>query len=307
MRLVTYVDAAGSARAGALIDGSVLDLASAATEAGVGLPPNMQALLDRGPQGLETARQVIAEAAQRNVRLVPPERVNLLAPLPRPRKVLAVAGNYADHILESNMVALQKADSTIRPFMKPANSVIGPGAVIRPPKWSQTIDYEAELAIVIGSQASEVSPEEAVSRIAGYSVFNDISGRSLTIAANRTPRDGDSWFDWLAGKWFDTFSIMGPAIVTPDELGDPHDLRFTLTVNGQERQNASTAQMIFNCYEIVSFFSHLTTLEPGDVIATGTAAGVGSASKTYLQPGDIVEATVEGIGTLRNEVGPFPG
>ena len=306
MKLVTYVDAAGGARAGVLLDGSVLDLASAATEAGVGLPPRMLDLLDRGARGLDNARHVIEEAAKRNVRLVPPERVKLLAPLPRPRKVLAVAGNYTDHILESNMVALQKSESTIRPFMKPANSVIGPGAIIQPPKWSRTIDYEAELAIVIGSRASAVSPEEAVSRIAGYSVFNDISGRSLTIAENRTPREGDKWFDWLAGKWFDTFSILGPAIVTPDELGDPHDLRFTLTVNGEERQNASTAQMIFNCYEIVSFFSHLTTLEPGDVIATGTAAGVGSASKTYLQPGDIVEATIEGIGTLRNEVGPFP-
>ena len=113
-------------------------------------------------------------------------------------------------------------------------------------------------------------------------------------------REGDRFYDWLAGKWFDTFASFGPAITTVDDVPDPHRLPLSLTVNGEQRQHASTADMIFDCYEIVSFLSHLTTLEPGDVIATGTPSGVGSATGTYLKPGDVIEATIGTLGTLRN-------
>jgi 2-keto-4-pentenoate hydratase/2-oxohepta-3-ene-1,7-dioic acid hydratase in catechol pathway len=304
MRLVTYLHTAGPARAGALLeDARVLDLAGAGQACGVSLPSNLLGLLDLGPSGLEEAAAVVEQARRLGLPALPLAEARLLAPLPRPRKVLAVAGNYVDHLVESRMAVPEKTQTTIRPFIKPSNSVIGPDDVIRFPRWSTTLDYEAELAIVIGRRATAVGAADASAYIAGYSVFNDISARSLTIAAGRMPRERDRFFDWLAGKWFDTFAPFGPAIVTADEVPDPHGLSLMLTVNGEPRQQASTAQMIFTCGEIVSFFSHLTTLEPGDVIATGTPAGVGTATRTYLKPGDVIEATIERLGTLRNTVG----
>ncbi len=305
MRLVTYLRGGGPARAGVLLqDARILDLAGAGQALGICLPSDLLALLDLGPYGLEQAAWVADRSGRIGFPTLPRAQARLLAPVPRPRKVLAVAGNYADHLVESRMEVPEKSRTTIRPFLKPSTTIIGPDDPIRLPRWSTTVDYEAELAIVIGRRAAAVTPQDAPAYIAGYSVFNDISARSLTIAAGRTPRERDRFFDWLAGKWFDTFAPLGPAVVTADEVGDPHRLALSLRVNGEQRQQASTAQMIFTCQEIVSFFSHLTTLEPGDIIATGTPAGVGTATRTYLQPGDIVEATIEGLGTLRNSVEP---
>jgi 2-keto-4-pentenoate hydratase/2-oxohepta-3-ene-1,7-dioic acid hydratase in catechol pathway len=300
MKLITYLAAGGPARAGALLrNDRVLDLEGAAQSCGMVLPPTVLDLLDLGANGLETAAKVVAEADRADLPTLPLAQVRLLAPLPRPRKVLAIAGNYAAHVAESKLPALEKEQTTIRPFMKPSNSVIGPNGVVRFPKWSTTVDYEAELAIVIGRTATAVSAADAPDYIAGYSVFNDISARTLTIDEKRSPREGDRFYDWLAGKWFDTFAAFGPAITTVDDVPDPHALALSLTVNGQQRQRASTADMLYNCYEIVSFLSHLTTLEAGDMIATGTPSGVGSATGTFLQPGDVIEATIETLGTLR--------
>ena len=301
MKLVTYLGPGGPARAGALVhDDRILDLAGAAHARGAELPSSVLALLDMGADGLDTAATVAAQADRDDLPTLPLDQVRLLAPLPRPRKILAIAGNYAAHVAESHLPALAKEQTTLRPFIKPANSVIGPDGIVRFPRWSETLDYEAELAIVIGRTATAVSARDAPACIAGYGVFNDISARTLTIAEGRTPREGDRFYDWLAGKWFDTFASFGPAITTVDDVPDPHRLPLSLTVNGEQRQHASTADMIFDCYEIVSFLSHLTTLEPGDVIATGTPSGVGSATGTYLKPGDVIEATIGTLGTLRN-------
>jgi len=303
MKLVTYLGALGGARAGVLVEGDrVLDLSGAAAGLGLTAPSSVLDLLDLGSHGVELADLVIRRAQESGFPTISLDDVRLMAPLPRPRKVLAMAGNYADHIEEAGQKALEKSQTTIRPFMKPSNSVIGPDAPILLPKWSTTVDYEAELAIVIGRYATAVTPDEARSCIAGFAVFNDISGRRLTIAEGRTERNGDWFFDWLAGKWFDSFAAMGPSIVTADEVDDPHNLALTLSVNGESRQHASTAQMIFDCYESVSFFSQLTTLEPGDVIATGTPSGVGATTGRFLKSGDTIEATIEGLGTLRNRV-----
>lgn len=303
MKLVTYLTSNTGPRAGALHDGGkIVDVAAAGEACGMPLPSDVLGLLDLGDEGVRLAARATAHAAEPDLTVVPVTQARLLAPLPRPRKILAVAGNYADHLIESRMDVPAKRDMTIRPFMKPSNSVIGPDEPIRFPRWSTTLDYEAELAIVVGRRATAVPADGALAYVAGYAVFNDISARSLTISAGRAPRDRDRFFNWLAGKWFDTFSPFGPFIATTDEIPDPHTLRLSLSVSGTRRQAASTGQMIFGCDEIVSFFSHLTTLEPGDIIATGTPAGVGTVEKRYLQPGDVIEATIEGLGTLRNPV-----
>ena len=186
--------------------------------------------------------------------------------------------------------------------MKPGTSIIGANEPIILPQWSETVDYELELSIVIGEEAKYVDPDDAADYIAGYVVSNDVSARSLTIAEGRDERPMDDFFDWLNGKWFDSFSAIGPYLVTADEVGDPHNLKMSLSVNGEKRQDGNTGQMIFNCYEIVSFCSYLTTLEPGDLIMTGTPSGVGATTDTYLQPGDEIEAEIEKLGVLINVV-----
>ncbi|MBI3942430.1 MAG: fumarylacetoacetate hydrolase family protein [Chloroflexi bacterium] len=301
MKLVTYVAPGTAARSGVLVDeNSVLDLAGAANACGLPLPTDIIGLLDMGMAGMERAAYVVNTAQKLGVPTIPLGEARLLAPIPRPRKVLLLAGNYAAHIQEGGGEAPEKSTTNMRPFIKPSNSVIGPDAPILYPRWSKTPDYELELCIVVGRQATAVSAQDAKQYIAGYAVFNDISARSLIIAEGRKPRDGDDFFDWLLGKWCDTFSVFGPAITTADAVADPHNLHLWLDVNGERRQDANTAQLIFNCYEVVSFISHVTTLEPGDIIATGTPAGVGATTDNYLKVGDVIEATVDGLGTLRN-------
>ncbi|MBI4553083.1 MAG: fumarylacetoacetate hydrolase family protein [Candidatus Latescibacteria bacterium] len=299
MKLVTFVSADGTPRAGICEGKKVYDLAAAAASVGASLPPDMTALLTLDEE-LEVTRRVAAQL--HNVPYISLDQAALLAPVPYPSKVLALAGNYQAHIQEGGGQAVDKSKITPRVFMKPGTSVIGTGTAIRIPRWSNAVDYELEIAVVIGKHAKEVSTEDAAAYIAGYTIFNDVSARSLTIAEGREPRPMDDFFDWLNGKWFDTFGAMGPYLVTSDEVGDPHALTMRLKVNGQTRQDANTGQMIFNVYELVSFCSHLVTLEPGDIISTGTPSGVGDTTGTYLQSGDVVEGEIEKLGALRNGV-----
>jgi 2-keto-4-pentenoate hydratase/2-oxohepta-3-ene-1,7-dioic acid hydratase in catechol pathway len=197
---------------------------------------------------------------------------------------------------------VDKSKITPRVFMKPSNCVVGPGDDIKLPKVSETVDWELEMAIVIGREAKHVSVADALNYVAGYVVLNDVSSRTLNIGANREERSGDSWFDWLNGKWQDTFGPMGPHLLTADAVADPDNLWMKLWVNGELKQNSNTGAMIFNTAEIVSFCSDLMTLEPGDVIATGTPSGVGAATDTYLKAGDVVRCEVEGLGVLENTV-----
>ena len=229
-------------------------------------------------------------------------QVRLLAPNPRPGKFLALAGNYQAHIEEGGGKRVDKSKITPRVFMKPSSCVVGPGEAVQLPRVSDAVDYELELGIVIGRQAKHVSVENALDYVAGYTIINDISSRSLNIGAHRTPRPMDDFFDWLNGKWQDTFGPMGPYILTSDEVADPDDLDLKLWVNGELRQNSNTSYMIFNTREMVSFCSDLMTLEPGDVIATGTPSGVGDTTGTYLKAGDVMRGEVEGLGVLESPV-----
>ena len=181
-------------------------------------------------------------------------------------------------------------------------AVIGPGDAIRYPPGVRRLDYEAELGVVIGRRGKFISAEEAYDYVFGYTIVNDVSERRLEVPKEREPREGDRWFDWLNGKWFDTFAPMGPWIVTKDEIPDPHSLRISLTVNGEVMQDSNTNHMIFTVPELIQFISTLLTLEPGDVISTGTPEGTGAARGIFLKKGDLIRIKIERIGELVNPV-----
>ena len=239
-----------------------------------------------------------------------PDEVRFLAPIPRPGKLLALAGNYSKHIVEAGL-KLGLSDSprstTVpRPFIMPSTVVAATNTKIPWPTYSDQVDYEIELAVMIGRPAKCVPPDEALDYVAGYCIANDISARSVTFSQNRAERPWDEFFDWLNGKWSDSFLPLGPYLVTADEIGDPQDLNMKLTVNGEFRQNANTSQMIHPVNEIISFVSHLMTLEPGDIIATGTPEGVAMATGNFLKPGDRIDCTIEKLGTLTNTMDQRP-
>lgn len=269
-------------------------------------PRTLLEALEAGPRALERIGTI---AAAPKLRLAM-DRVRLLAPIPSPPKVLGLAVNYVEHHKEwdrgHDLPDNPKFHTTPRPFLMPGTCVIGPGETIPWPSFSRQIDYEVELAVVIGSRCKGVSPREARRHIAGYTIANDVSARSCTHADGRTVRPKDDFFDWLHGKWADGFFPMGPCLVTADEVGDPMDLSICLSVNGEVRQNARTNLMIFDVYETVSFLSRLMTLTPGDVIATGTPSGVAMASGKWLQGGDVIACRIEKIGELTNPLGPPP-
>ena len=221
----------------------------------------------------------------------PLEEVRLLAPV-QPRKFLAIALNYADHIAESGMEAPQFPSF----FNKQVTCVVGPDDDVHMPRVSNLLDYEGELAVVIGTRCRHVPAEHASEVIGGYTISNDVTVRDWQI---RTPT-------MTIGKSFDTHGPLGPWIVTPDELGDPHDLGVRTFVNDELRQDGNTREMIYDCFEQVAYLSEAFTLEPGDVIATGTPAGIGAVRQPFpdglLKVGDVVRIEIEGIGELRNGV-----
>jgi len=252
----------------------------------------------------------LAELVKSTDIVTPMEQVKLLAPIPRPSKIIALAGNYSEHIKEVGRV-LGLSDSprqtTVpRPFIMPATVVIGPDEEIPWPVYSEQIDYELELAVIIGKRAKYVEPESALEYVAGYTIINDVSARSVTFKKNRKTRPWDEFYDWLNGKWADGFLPMGPYLLTRDEVAEFQNLTTQLKINGEIRQNANTSQMIYSVADIVSFLSHIVTVEPGDIIATGTPSGVAMATGRFLQPGDTIECTIEKLGTLTNTLGQKP-
>jgi len=269
-------------------------------------PRTVKQVLEKTPSCLDK----LAQLSSRSDTLTPLDSVKLLAPIPRPGKVIGLAGNYIEHIKEAGL-KLGLSDSprltTVpRPFLMPITVVIGPEQQIPWPPYSEQIDYELELAVVIGKKAKCVEPGSALDVVAGYTIANDVSARSVTFAKNRAKRPWDEFYDWLNGKWADGFLPMGPYLLTADEIDDVQNLDMTLTVNGQLRQKANTSQMILPVADIVSFLSHIMTLEPGDVIATGTPSGVALATGNYLKPGDRIDCTIQNLGTLSNTLGPRP-
>jgi len=188
----------------------------------------------------------------------------------------------------------------------PSTCVIGPERTVPWPGYSEQIDYELELAVVIGRSAKQVAAGNALDCVAGYTIANDVSARTVTFSKGRQKRPWDEFYDWLNGKWADAFCPMGPCLVTRDEIADVQNLKMVLKVNGEVRQNSNTARMIYPVADIVSFLSHLMTLEPGDVICTGTPAGVGVATGNFLKSGDRIECAIEHLGVLTNTLGPRP-
>jgi 2-keto-4-pentenoate hydratase/2-oxohepta-3-ene-1,7-dioic acid hydratase in catechol pathway len=228
--------------------------------------------------------------------------VRLLAPIRRPGKLLAVAANYQAHVTEGGGDELDKARLSPRLFLKPSTSISGPNDAVAVPSVTRAMDWEAELAVVIGTTCKDVSVGGALDQVFGYMASNDISARSLELGYERDTSPTVGFFDWLEGKWPDGFAPCGPWVATADEVPDPQDLDLRLELNGEVRQQASTSQMIFSVAELVSFASRLMTLEPGDVIMTGTPAGTGAASKRFLRPGDEMTVAIEGLGRLTTRV-----
>lgn len=307
MRLVTYTptrpadaeaDTAGAAdRLGAQVDGLVYDLAVLARHAGVELPGDLLSFVRAGAAARESAARLLdgdpagrpAEAVHRL------EDVTLRAPL-RPGKIIGVGLNYVEHVEESSRSLDTDKDLPPRPvlFSKPATAVTGPGApILHNADLTTQLDWECELAVVIGKKAFRVTEEEAYGHIFGYSIVNDISARDQR-------RSGQ----WFFSKGQDSYAPFGPAVVTADEVPDPMDLDLELRVNGVTKQKSNTRHMLFPIARLIADISSGVTLEPGDVIATGSPSGVGAGMvpPEFLVPGDTVEATVEIIGTLANPV-----
>jgi 2-keto-4-pentenoate hydratase/2-oxohepta-3-ene-1,7-dioic acid hydratase in catechol pathway len=234
---------------------------------------------------------------------VPLADVELLAPLLRPGKLLAAAANYQDHVAEGGGPPLDRSRLSPRLFLKPPTSIVGPDAAVEVPTVTKQMDWEAELAVVIGARCKDVAVEDALGVVFGYLASNDVSARSLDLGYERDTEDRAVWFfDWLEGKWCDGFAPMGPWLLTADEVPDPQALEVGLTLNGEVRQAGSTADMIFTVAELVAFASRLMTLEPGDVLLTGTPSGVGAATGRYLAAGDEMTVSITGLGALTTRV-----
>ena len=278
MKLVTFQES-GITRLGRLEDQEVVDLSVAAPE----LPTEMIALLEAGPDAL--SRAATAEGS----RLALPV-VALHSPVLRPPKILAVGLNYADHVAETGMD--QPAFPMI--FNKQSTSITGPYDEIHRPKVSDKLDYEGELAVVIGRRCRHVPRDRAEEVIAGYCIANDVSVRDWQM---RVPT-------MTMGKSFDTHCPLGPALVTIDEVGDGSGLSVTTMVNGETRQQSNTKELIFDSYTLVEHLSTAFTLEPGDVISTGTPGGVGAMMKPpqWLIAGDVIRIEIEGLGRIENTV-----
>lgn len=285
MKLITFLHN-GRPTLGAWLEGSIVDLSAVA--------PDMLSLIEMGAGGLARAREAVYQGA-----LVVSPSPRLLAPIPRPRRNVVCLGlNYAEHAKESAAARGREMQAPDYPifFTKATHAVIGPDEVIPfDPAVSEQIDWEAELGVVIGRAGKNIPAEQAMEYVFGYTCINDISARDLQSNHRQ----------FFKGKSLDGSCPMGPWIVTADEIADPHNLAISCRVNGVTKQAANTEQMIFDIPAIIADLSRGMTLDPGDIIATGTPSGVGFARTPpeFLRPGDVVEVEIEGIGVLRNEIG----
>ena len=284
MKLVTFSTAHEAPRIGVVSGSEVVDVTAA--DAAAGVPTRMEDFLAGGADARTAAEAAIQAGAPRFAL----GEVQLHSPVLRPGKILAVGLNYADHVEESGL------DRPKIPmiFNKQSTSVVGPYSPIHRPRVSDKLDYEGELAVVIGRRCRHVPAARAAEVIAGYTICNDVSVRDWQMRSAT----------FTMGKSFDTHCPLGPWIVTADELGDPHRLRLQTWVNGELRQDSNTKHLIFDCFDLVEHLSTAFTLEPGDVIATGTPGGIGAAMKPrqYLKAGDVVRIAIEDLGEIENTV-----
>ncbi len=303
MRLVTFAQGGGP-RLGALIVSDRVEWVVDVGRMDGRLPCDMRSFLglglggwDRLAQALGDASRLIEDARCRSphARLGSPavhrlSDIALEPVIPDPRKLICIGLNYRDHAAETR----QTVPDVPTVFAKYHNTLIGAGRPIVVPRVTDHVDYEAELAFVIGRRGRHVPEHEALGHVAGYTCFNDVTARDVQ---KRTSQ-------WTLGKSFDTFGPLGPALVTADEVPDPHALAIRLTVDGKILQESRTSEMVFSVARLVSYLSEVMTLEPGDVVATGTPAGVGFVRDPprYLRPGETVRVEIEGVGVLENPV-----
>jgi len=287
MRLVTFIENRVQ-RAGVHINKDGTDYIIDLNRASTSLPDEMLAFLRLGESGLRIAQEILRNPDLRAC--IPMKEVRLGPPMPNPSKIICLGLNYQDHAPKGG----QSTQDFPTLFAKYSNTIIGPGEPILIPSVTYQVDYEAELAVVIGKQGKDIPVHQALSYIAGYTALNDVSARDYQ---NRTSQ-------WLQGKTFDTFGPMGPAIVTKDEIPDPGNLDISLILNGQTMQHSNTCHMIFSIPKIIAYISQIMTLDVGDVISTGTPAGVGVLRDppVFLQSGDSVEVHIERVGVLANPV-----
>jgi 2-keto-4-pentenoate hydratase/2-oxohepta-3-ene-1,7-dioic acid hydratase in catechol pathway len=291
MRLVTYEEDGGQ-RAGVVVDGRVVALAPRAASGASGQP--MLELLRGGAAALAAVRAQVAEAERNWPDRHPAlENVKLLAPIPRPGKVVAIGRNYADHAAETGVKPFENP----RIIAKLPSSVVGPGAVVRRPADVAKLDYEIELGVVIGTRTKLLPRAQALDAVAGYTILNDVSAREFQFDVSPAQT--------TFAKSMDDFCPMGPWIVTADEIPDPQNLTLQLRVNGELLQDGNTHDMIFDVARLIEYISRFMTLEPGDVIATGTPAGVGAfrTPPRWLQPGDRLRLEIARLGVLEHSIG----
>jgi len=309
MRLCRF-EQDGTVEFGFYDSGRILPFLRVADEAGVDIP-EISSLIDFLPAGkyqevthslhLQLEGMMDEEQFPLSIDV---EDVKLLVPFPSPGKLMLLAGNYPKHVEETGWKAEEREKTFPYVFMKPPlTTLTNPNDPIKIPGISPDyIDWELELAVIIGKECNNVCEEDALDYVAGYSIINDISNRKFKPNPSRNKRGKDVFFDWLHGKWHDTFCPMGPCVLAANENIDPQSFKLTLSVNGHVEQDSSTAEMIFPVAAIIEFISSFTTLMPGDIISTGTPSGVGLAKGKYLKPGDLIDAEIAEIGVLHNPV-----
>ncbi|MBF0695666.1 MAG: fumarylacetoacetate hydrolase family protein [Flavobacterium sp.] len=299
MKLVTYSINDSAHRLGVVHNEQIVDIEKLGSQTHLPFPATMLDLIDEGQQAIVRIAAALKASMPDEIKScsVPFTEVKLLAPIPRPRKnIIGIGLNYTEHVAESARSLDTSSELPQKPiiFSKPPTSVTGPDEnIILNQKLTQQLDWEVELAVVIGKKGKYIDKQNALDHVFGYTIINDISARDCRRAGQ-----------WIVSKGQDTFAPMGPYLITKDEIDNPHNLNLSLTVNGVEKQNSNTKFMLFNINDLIEDLSTVFTLEPGDIIATGTPSGVGAGRtpQEWLQDGDVVEAFVESLGTLRNTV-----
>jgi 2-keto-4-pentenoate hydratase/2-oxohepta-3-ene-1,7-dioic acid hydratase in catechol pathway len=273
MKLVTFETGDYGPRPGLVVDGGIVDLSAEGFKDAIAF--------------MTAAPSVQADVAKSKATIAM-DGVKLLAPVPAPPRIFGIGVNYAEHAAESG-TQTQKAPTV---FIVMSSSVVGPGAEVILPKASSMVDYEAELAVVIGKPGYQVKNDQAMDHVFGYTIMNDVSARDVQRATTQ----------WSLGKSFPTFAPMGPWVVSKDEIADPHALNISLTIGGEKLQNSNTSLLIFKIPELIEYISGITPLQVGDIISTGTPAGVGMGRTPprWLKPGEEMVIEIQGIGELGN-------
>ncbi len=299
MKLVTYRLGQNESRLGIIQDSLIIDAQKFGGRIDLNLPSSMLEFIDLGSIAVMSLSEILSKTKSKDLVGVsmPIENAKILAPIPRPRKnIFGIGLNYTEHVAESARSLDTSSELPQEPiiFSKFPTAVIGDGEPIcHNQKITQQLDWEAELAVIIGKKCNRVNKDDALQHVFGYTIINDISARDCRRAGQ-----------WLVSKSQHSFAPMGPCIVTADEIKEPHNLNISCHVNGVEKQNSNTKFMLFNINDLIEDISQGLLLEPGDIIATGTPAGVGAGREPqeFMWPGDVLETSIEGIGKIRNPI-----